>query len=113
MVIFELYKEIKSFKKDNLNMNYYLVEFHKKISIPFACLAFTFIGIPLGIMVRRGGKAIGFGISLALIFIYYLLLVLGEMLGERGTINQFVALWIPNLVLMLTGIIISIKLSKS
>ena len=112
MGVFELYKEIKSSKKDNLNMNYYLVELHKKISIPFACLAFTFIGVPLGMAVRKGGKAIGFGISLALIFIYYLLLVLGEMLGEKGTINQFVALWIPNFTLIIIGIVLSIRLSK-
>lgn len=113
MGVFELYKEIKKIKKENLNNNYYLVEFHKKISIPFACLSFAFIGVPLGIVVKRGGKAIGFGISLALIFVYYLLLVLGEMLGEKGTLNQFFALWIPNLILIIIGIIILIKLSKS
>ena len=48
------------------------VEYHKKFSIPFACFILGLIGIPLGLMVKKGGRMLGFGIGLAVIVVYYL-----------------------------------------
>src|SRR5262249_23084684 len=56
------------------------VEIHKKFSIPFACLAFAIIGIPLAESARRGGRGSAFAISLAIIILYYVLLSAGETL---------------------------------
>jgi lipopolysaccharide export system permease protein len=75
------------------------VELQRKFSIPFACLAFAAIGVPLGIRPSRAVRSRGFLVSLLLIFVYYLLLTLGESLGERGLLPAVVALWIPNLLL--------------
>ncbi len=75
------------------------VEFHRKIAIPFACLVFAAIGVPLGIQPTRSVHSRGFSLSLALIFLYYLLLTLGQNLGERGAVHPLVAVWIPNAVL--------------
>ncbi len=83
------------------------VELQRKFSIPFACLAFTAIGIPLGIRPSRSAHSRGFSLSLALIFLYYLLLTLGQGLGERGVLDAGVALWIPNILLTaLAGILL-------
>lgn len=75
------------------------VELQRKFSIPFACLAFAAIGIPLGIRPSRSVRSRGFTLSLALIFGYYLLLTLGESLGERGVLPAGLALWLPNVLL--------------
>ncbi len=75
------------------------VEWHRKIAIPFACLVFAAIGVPLGIQPTRSVHSRGFSVSLALIFFYYLLLTLGQNLGERGAIHPLVAVWIPNVAL--------------
>lgn len=82
------------------------VELHKKISIPFASFAFALIGIPLGMMVRRGGKTVEFGISLLLIFVYYLLLVLGETLGSKNILHPALSMWIPNIFISAVGFIL-------
>ncbi|MFP4550021.1 MAG: LptF/LptG family permease, partial [Spirochaetales bacterium] len=42
----------------------YELEFHKKFSIPFACLTFVFFAFPVGLLTRRAGRAVGFGIGL-------------------------------------------------
>jgi lipopolysaccharide export system permease protein len=75
------------------------VELHRKFAIPFACLVFAALGVPLGVQPTRAVRSRGFSTSLVLILSYYLLLSLGESLGERGTLPPIVALWIPNLVM--------------
>jgi lipopolysaccharide export system permease protein len=75
------------------------VEWHRKLSIPFACLVFAAIGVPLGIQPTRSVHSRGFSVSLTLIFFYYLLLTLGQNLGERGTVHPLLAVWLPNLAL--------------
>ncbi len=75
------------------------VELYRKLAIPFACLVFAALGVPLGIQPTRSVHSRGFSVSLVLIFLYYLLLTLGQNLGERGTINPLVAVWMPNVVL--------------
>jgi lipopolysaccharide export system permease protein len=65
------------------------VEFHKKISIPFACLAFGLIGVPVGLMVRRGGRMIGLGVGVGIIILYYVVLTGGEKSAKLGTYMRF------------------------
>lgn len=82
------------------------VEVQRKFSIPFACLAFAAIGVPLGIRPSRSARSRGFTMSLSIIFGYYVLLSMGESLGERGVIPAAVALWIPNVALTALALIL-------
>ena len=106
MTFDELGKEITRYFQNGINTNYLLIEYHKKISIPFACLAFTFIGISFGIALRSKGKALGFMISLGIILIYYLLLVFGEVLGESGKLAPWLGMWFPNIIIGAAGLIL-------
>lgn len=87
------------------------IEFHEKISLPFASFAFALIGIPLGMMVKRGGKTVGFGISLFLIFIYYLLFGLGTALASTNRLNPALSMWIPNIFITSIGLIFLRKIN--
>lgn len=87
-------------------LRYARVEYHKKFALPFACLAFGLIGIPLGIMVKKNGKMIGFGIGLSLILLYYLLLQIGQSTGTNGQMHPAFAMWLPNLVIGTIGLIL-------
>ena len=80
------------------------VEYHKKFSIPFACFILGLIGIPLGLMVKKGGRMLGFGIGLAVIVVYYLLLQVGQNAGMNGMLPAVLAMWLPNIVIGVCGI---------
>lgn len=80
-----------------------LVEMHKKFSIPFACIAFGVIGLPLGITNRRGGKSSGFSLSILIILIYYVLINNGEDLARDGRLPAWLAMWLPNIALIVVG----------
>lgn len=74
------------------------VQLYQKIAIPFASLVFVLIGGPLGLRPQRSSSSIGLGISILLIFIYYVILFVSASLGESGVIMPLLAAWIPNLI---------------
>lgn len=79
------------------------VEVHRKFSIPFACLVFAAVGVPLGLQSSRSARSRGFSVSLALILAYYILLTMGEKTGARGIVPPLLALWLPNIVFAAVG----------
>jgi lipopolysaccharide export system permease protein len=79
------------------------VEYHKKFSLPAACVVFVLIGAPLGMRVRRAGPAVAF-VSIAFFLFYYLCLVGGEELANRLLLPPWLAMWLPNLALGIWGL---------
>ena len=104
----EISAEIKKGKQSKHDKNWLFIEFHKKFSIPFAVIAFAIIGIPLGLMTRKGGRIGGIAYSLVLIFIYYVLLSIGQNYGYKGQMNYFLAVWLPNIFLAGAGMLLLI-----
>ena len=100
---FELLREYRR-AKDPIDRRITVVEMQKKVSIPFACLAFGIVALPLGITNRRGGKSSGFSVSIGIILLYYIALNNGEDMAISGRANPIVAMWLPNLVLVAVGI---------
>jgi len=82
----------------------YRVEIHKKFSIAVACLVFVFVGIPLGLRVQRGGLGLAASLALGIFLFYWITLVQGEKLADRGFLSPWVGMWLPNLVMGLVGI---------
>ena len=88
------------------------VEIHKKFAIPFACIAFGIIGLPLGITNRRGGKSSGFTLSIGIILFYYLMLINGEQLANNGKIPAALGIWGANVILLLVGIFLMSRANR-
>jgi lipopolysaccharide export system permease protein len=76
----------------------YRVEIHKKYSIPFACVVFVLVGSPLAIRMSRSGMNMAIGLSILFFLVYYVCLIGGEKLADRGFTTPFVAMWSPNLI---------------
>ena len=99
----ELLEEIRKLKQDNIPAYSLEVEYHQRRSLAFASFVFCLIGIPLGIKARKGGKSVGFSLSLGLFLLYWFLLVEGITLGEKGITPPLFSVWIPNLIIGLAG----------
>jgi LPS export ABC transporter permease LptG len=84
--------------------NLAMVEIHKKFSIPFACLVFGVLGLPLGITNRRGGRSSGFSLSVVIILVYYVMINNGEQLAATGRLQPWLAMWTPNILMLLLGL---------
>ena len=90
----------------------YIIEIHKKFTIPFSCIIFGIIGLPLGISKHRSGKSRGFVIGLTVIMIYYILQLGGEALGETGILSPATGAWMSNTILGITGVFMLITAAK-
>jgi lipopolysaccharide export system permease protein len=76
------------------------VELHKRLALPVAGLVFVLLGVPIAVMTRRGGYGTAFGISFFIFVLYYIMLLSGEQLSNRGVLPHPV-IWIPNLIFII------------
>jgi lipopolysaccharide export system permease protein len=114
MTIQELQSEIDRLGLDGIKATYPLsAEIHNKIALSFSSLAFLLVGIPLGIVTRRSEKSISFGLGLALMTLYWILLIGGKTLAQKGGVPPFVALQFSNFLVGGFGLILFIRLAKS
>ena len=104
--------ELRNVASSERHIRRLLVEFHKKLAIPMACVVFVLIGAPLGIRSRRGGVGIGAGTGILFFLIYYLFLVGGEQLGDRGIVSPFWAMWSANIIFGGVGLLLTLSVSR-
>lgn len=72
------------------------VRIYEKMTLPFSCIVFSLIGSTLGIKQNiRSSKSQGFGLSIILIFLYYLTCFVFSSMGIIGLIAPFLSAWIP------------------
>lgn len=90
----------------------YLVEIHKKYSIPTACIVFVLVGVPLGIMARRGGFGTAATLSLGFFVLYWACLIGGEKLADRDILSPFLGMWAANIVIGLVGIYLTFRIGR-
>jgi LPS export ABC transporter permease LptG/LPS export ABC transporter permease LptF len=76
-----------------------LMEIHKKFSIPAACLVFAVIALGLGVNNRKDGKFASFIFGVAVIFLYYIFLWLGQSMVKGQQVPAWFGMWLPNFIL--------------
>ena len=114
MTIRELSDEINRLGKEGIKGTYSLsAEIHNKIAMAFSPLVFLLIGIPLGVTTRRGDRSMSFGIGLAVITVYWVLLIGGRALAQKGLAPPFLSMQFSNLALALLGLLLYRRLAKS
>jgi lipopolysaccharide export system permease protein len=74
------------------------VKIQSKSAFPLICIVFGLMGAAMGIRPQRTGKATSFGISVLLIFGYYVLIFVCEQLGQGEVISPFAAGWLPSII---------------
>ncbi len=81
----------------------FLMELYTRFSYPTACLVLMLVGVPLGVVSRRGGKSSGFVFTLLLVILYYVLSYTGIALGRQDKLSAFLAVWMANIVFAAAG----------
>ena len=72
------------------------VRIQEKFTLPAACIVFGLIGSSFGVRsISRSSKSQGFGLSVLMIFGYYLLSFFSSSLGVKGIFNPVLAAWAP------------------
>lgn len=82
------------------------VELHKRFALPVAALVFTVMAFPLGVRSQRGGRAVALGLSFGVAVGYYILYSTMEGLAMRNRMPAAIAVWIPNAILAVIGVVL-------
>jgi len=109
MQLTELIAFVTTIKTKNPRYYSMLMEIHKKISIPFACIALAILAVPLGVQSLSARKSSGLGIGLIAFLVYYLMLSAGLVFGEAGLYPPVIGMWMPNIIMGGLGLFLLIK----
>ncbi|MGH1397010.1 MAG: LptF/LptG family permease [Trichormus sp.] len=88
------------------------VRIQQKISLPFVCVVFGLVGAAMGTIPQRTGRGTSFGISVIVIFSYYLLGFITGALGQAGVVSPFLGAWLPNFIFLGVGTFLLIRVAK-
>ena len=100
---YTVYTRSRDRKFVDRNLQLYRLEFHKKFSIHISCVVFVLFAFPVGLLARKSGKAVGFGIGLLMASLYWWLLLIAHTLGIRLELPPAFAMWFPNLVVFIAA----------
>jgi lipopolysaccharide export system permease protein len=92
--------------------NRYDVEIQKKFSLAAACVVFVIVGAPIALRFPRGGVGLVIGVSFAIFGLYYVGLIAGETLANKGHVPPWVAMWIANILLLIIGLALVSRMGR-
>jgi lipopolysaccharide export system permease protein len=93
-------------------MKRFEVDWHKKLTLPFACLIFFFIGAPLGAIIRKGGLGTPAVISIFFFVVWYVITITGEKMVEEGLVSSTAGMWASSFILLPIGLFLTYKASN-
>jgi lipopolysaccharide export system permease protein len=94
------------------SMNQYGVEIQKKFALSAACIVFVLMGAPIALRFPRGGVGLVIGVSLVVFAIYYIGLIAGESLANKGYLTPFWAMWAANVILTMVGLLLLARMGR-
>ncbi len=115
MTIFELAHRIRNPETENAGLNEkdrriehcrYLVEANQRIALALSPFMFVLIAIPLGITSHRKESSIGMVMSLAIMFIYYIFMILSDTFDKNPELYPWLIPWIPIVLGQLGGLLL-------
>ena len=91
-------------KPADRTLQVYILEYWKKFSIPFGALFFVVLAFPLGLLAKKSGRTMGFGVGILIAVIYWALLLGGQTFGTRLSWSPFWSSWAPNAIILGAGL---------
>ncbi len=111
--IAQLQVEVDQLRSQGLSPHAPIMAIHRKFSIPVACLVFGIIGLALGVTSRKDGKLASFVLGIGVIFAYYVIMYIGEAMAKGQLVSPHLAMWLPNILLGMAGILMMLWRAKS
>ncbi len=112
LTIPQLRTKAREMREQGISPHNPIMAIQRKYTIPVACLVFGLIALGLGVTNRKDGKNAGFVIGIGVVLVYYVLMYMGEALAKGQRVPAELALWIPNFVLGLAGVVLLVAKTR-
>ncbi|MBD6615989.1 YjgP/YjgQ family permease [Komarekiella sp. 'clone 1'] len=104
--------EVELLSGDRQKIRKLQVRIQQKIALPFVCVVFGLVGAAMGTVPQRTGKGTSFGISVIVIFSYYLIFFISGAMGQAGILSPFMGAWLPNFMFLGVGVFLLMRVAK-
>jgi len=94
------------------SLNSYDVEIQKKFALAVACIIFVLLGAPIALRFPRGGVGLVIGVSLGVFATYYVCLIAGETVADKGYLPPFAAMWAANVIFGIVGLVLLARMGR-
>jgi lipopolysaccharide export system permease protein len=74
-----------------------------KYAYPVAAFIAVLIAVPLAVRFGKKGRTLGIALSVVLLFVYYVLGAVAAAFGNNGSMNPYLAAWVPNIIMALAA----------
>lgn len=98
------YTKILRLSGDEKKVRLFKVRIEQKIAFPFVCIVFGIVGAAIGSGFEQIGRGTSFGLSVGIVFAYYVLGFMTGSMGIVGAISPFLAGWLPNILGIFLGL---------
>ena len=88
------------------------VRIQEKYALPFVCIVFGLVGAALGTKPQRTGRATSFGISVIVIFTYYVFSFITSSMGLKAILTPVMAAWLPMICGLGVGGLLLVRASR-
>jgi len=99
----ELYRHIRMAQGQGIDTRPMWVIFHMRFAIPWAAVVLGLLGTTMGVRSPRGGRGVSLGLSVVVVFGYYVVMSFSRAFGEGGYLNPVLAAWLPNISFLAVG----------
>jgi lipopolysaccharide export system permease protein len=99
-------------KNEESQVIQFLMEWHKKIVVCFACIILFFIGAPLGAIIKKGGLGLPVIVSVFFFLAYYILTEMFMQLALDAILPPWQALWMPLVIFLPVSVFLTSKAAK-
>lgn len=90
----------------------YLIEWHKKVVVSFACIILFFVGAPLGAIIKKGGLGMPVIVSVFFFLAYYILTEVFTSVAIDGKMPPWQAMWMPLVIFAPISVFLTYKAAK-
>jgi lipopolysaccharide export system permease protein len=112
MTIGELRKFMRKIKESGGEVYRWMTDYHLRIAFPLGNVIIVLLSVPLVYNRRKKSLAVGFGYSLAIAFVYFGIVKLGQTIGQNGSAPPILAAWMGNLIMVIFGAFETILVRK-
>lgn len=112
MSFMEIYQFVKKKSRAGEDVSKEEVELNYRFSYPIITIIILLIALPISVVLKKGGIAIGLGMSIVLAFVYWGIIQSCRAYGVAGLMDPVVAAWIPNAFFGIVGVILIVKVPR-
>jgi len=109
MGYWQLKRFVKMMTNEGVDVTQYSVDLYLKLSFPFIVPLMVVMGIPISLILKKGGPPLAVAMGLFFCMVYMFLLGFFRSFGIAGVIPPIVSVWMANAIFSLVGIYLMMR----